>query len=111
MEHKKKMFQEFIRVQIHDYRSGRAYTQEQMAELLHVAPRSYFDQEHGKYGFSAVTVIYVDGQSIPDTIRSYAELQRLPLCGIWNSSGCRESQPPAGSDKRALSGNRKTLPC
>ena len=58
MEHKKKMFQEFIRVQIHDYRSGRAYTQEQMAELLHVAPRSYFDQEHGKYGFSAVTVIF-----------------------------------------------------
>lgn len=29
-----------------------------MAELLHVAPRSYFDQEHGKYGFSAVTVIF-----------------------------------------------------
>ena len=58
MEHKKKMFQEFIRVQIHDYRSGRAYTQEQMAELLHVATRSYFDQEHGKYGFSAVTVIF-----------------------------------------------------
>jgi len=58
MEHKKKMFQEFIRVQIHDYRNVRAYTQEQMAELLHVAPRSYFDQEHGKYGFSAVTVIF-----------------------------------------------------
>ena len=58
MGHKKKMFQEFIRVQIHDYRSGRAYTQEQMAELLHVAPRSYFGQEHGKYGFSAVTVIF-----------------------------------------------------
>ena len=29
-----------------------------MAELLHISPRSYFDLEHGKYGLSALTLIF-----------------------------------------------------
>ena len=29
-----------------------------MAELLQVAARSYADQEHGKYGFSLLSVLY-----------------------------------------------------
>jgi hypothetical protein len=29
-----------------------------MAEALRISPRSYIDQEHGKYGFSAMTLVY-----------------------------------------------------
>ena len=40
------------------YRTDNHYTQEQMAELLHISPRSYFDIEHGKYCCSAITLIF-----------------------------------------------------
>lgn len=53
-----KIFHDFLRNQIHSYRSRHSYTQEQMAELLHISARSYFDQEHGKYGFSSSTFAY-----------------------------------------------------
>ncbi len=43
---------------MHDYRTDHELTQEDMAALLHVAPRSYVDQEHGKYGFSAATLVF-----------------------------------------------------
>lgn len=42
---------EFIRI-VH------AFSQEHMAEALRISPRSYIDQEHGKYGFSAMTLVY-----------------------------------------------------
>ena len=59
MEHKKKMFQEFIRVQIHDYRSGRAYTQEQMAELLGVSTGFYGMMERGEKAPSIEKLIII----------------------------------------------------
>lgn len=53
-----KHFHEFLRIQICSYRSRHAFTQERMAEILHVSTRSYFDQEHGKYGFSSPTFAF-----------------------------------------------------
>ena len=47
-----------LRDAMQDYRTVHELTQEDMAELLHVAPRSYVDQEHGKYGFSAATLVF-----------------------------------------------------
>lgn len=29
-----------------------------MAELLHISPRAYIDQEHGVYGFSALSFAF-----------------------------------------------------
>lgn len=39
---------------ITEYRHNHQLSQEQMAEILHVSTRSFADQEHGKYGFSAL---------------------------------------------------------
>ena len=54
----KKLLMSYLRNQIHVFRDQEGYSQEKMAEKLHIAPRSYFDQEHGKYGFSALSLIY-----------------------------------------------------
>ena len=59
MNENKLVFQDFLRSQIHSYRSVHAFSQEHMAEALRIiSPRSYIDQEHGKYGFSAMTLVY-----------------------------------------------------
>lgn len=58
MDENKFVFQNFLRNQIHSYRNFHVYSQEHMAEALHISPRSYIDQEHGKFGFSAMTLIY-----------------------------------------------------
>lgn len=57
MSNRKHLFQEFLRKQIFRFRSKNSLSQERMSELLHVSPRSYFDQEHGKYGFSSLSLI------------------------------------------------------
>lgn len=57
MDENKFVFQNFLRNQIHSYRNLHAFSQEQMAEALHISPRSYIDQEHGKFGFSAMTLM------------------------------------------------------
>ena len=51
MNENKLVFQDFLRSRIHSYRSVHAFSQEHMAEALRISPRSYIDQEHGKYGF------------------------------------------------------------
>lgn len=58
MNENKLVFQDFLRSQIHSYRSVHAFSQEHMAEALRISPRSYIDQEHGRYGFSAMTLVY-----------------------------------------------------
>lgn len=57
-QNSKQLLTAYLREQIHVYRNKEGYTQEKMAEKLHIAPRSYFDQEHGKYGFSALSLTY-----------------------------------------------------
>lgn len=54
----KQLLMNYLRKEIHAFRDQEGYSQEMMAEKLHIAPRSYFDQEHGKYGFSALSLIY-----------------------------------------------------
>ena len=54
----KQLLMNYLRKEIHAFRDQEGDSQEMMAEKLHIAPRSYFDQEHGKYGFSALSLIY-----------------------------------------------------
>lgn len=58
MDDHKYLLQDFLRNQILDYRHQNHLTQEGMAEALHVSPRSYLDQEHGRYGFSAMSLVF-----------------------------------------------------
>ncbi len=58
MRQYKILLQKFLRNSIYNFRIQNRYTQEKMAELLGISPRSYIDQEHGKYGFSALSVIF-----------------------------------------------------
>lgn len=54
----KTTLQRFLQTTISDFRTRHRLSQERMAELLHVAPRSYIDQEHGKYSFSALSLVF-----------------------------------------------------
>ena len=58
MKDNKYLYREFLRKKIYHFRISHSYTQEKMAELIHVEPRSYLEQEHGKYGFSAYTLLF-----------------------------------------------------
>lgn len=58
MDENKHLFQNYLRNQIHSYRKAHAFSLERMAEALHISPRSYIDQEHGKYGFSTMTFVH-----------------------------------------------------
>lgn len=57
MSKHKKELNDFLREKMRSYRMEHAYSQEHMAEMIRIAPRSYFDQEHGKYGFSALSLV------------------------------------------------------
>lgn len=48
----------FLSKRVYDYRMELQYSQEHMAEILHITPRSYIDLEHGKYNFSTLTFIF-----------------------------------------------------
>lgn len=54
----KSLFQSFLKETICRYRCKNSYSQEYMAELLHITPRAYIDQEHGIYGFSALSFAF-----------------------------------------------------
>ena len=58
MNENKLVFQDFLRSRIHSYRSVHAVSQEHMEETRACYPSAYIDQEHGKYGFSAMTLVY-----------------------------------------------------
>ncbi|ANU45177.1 hypothetical protein ADH76_00010 [Enterocloster clostridioformis] len=78
MNEKKLILQGYLRNQIRLYRNTHAFSQENMAEFLHVSPRSYIDQEHGKYGFSALTLIYyVFLLTDEETLIFFRELKNL----------------------------------
>ena len=54
----KTLLQRYLKIRLRSYRFTRELTQEQMAELLHISPRAYYDLEIGKYGFSALTLVF-----------------------------------------------------
>ena len=58
MRQYKELLQKFLRNSIYAYRMKKEYSQERMAEILHVSTRSYIEQEHGRYGFSALSLIF-----------------------------------------------------
>lgn len=58
MRQYKFLLQSLLRDSIYAFRKKRRYSQERMAELLHISARSYIDQEHGKYSFSALSVLF-----------------------------------------------------
>ena len=58
MRQYKPFLQDFLRKSIYNFRIQHQFTQEKMAELLGVSSRSYIEQEHGKYGFSALSLIF-----------------------------------------------------
>lgn len=57
MKKYKMLVRDFIRGSIRDFRLRHHYSQEHMAELLHISTRCYIDQEHGKYGLSALPLL------------------------------------------------------
>lgn len=58
MSNAKQLLQNFLRNRVRRYRLIKGISQERMAEVLHVSPRSYLDQENGRYGFSALSLVY-----------------------------------------------------
>lgn len=78
MNDNKLVFQNYLRNNIHSYRKNHAISQEHMAETLCISPRSYIDQEHGKYGFSAMTLVYYIFLLTDDEILAFfGNLKRL----------------------------------
>ena len=58
MRRYKEVLQKYLRESICGYREKKGYSQEKMAEKLHESTRSYIEQEHGRYGFSAWTLLF-----------------------------------------------------
>lgn len=52
------LLKKFLSERVYEKRMQLQYTQEHMAEALHISPRSYIDLEHGKYSFSILTFIF-----------------------------------------------------
>lgn len=51
------LLKNFLTKRVYGYRVEHHYSQEHVAEILLISPRSYIDLKHGKYCFSAPTLI------------------------------------------------------
>lgn len=73
----KHLMQDFLSDRIRRFRVEQHLTQEKMAELLRVSPRSYADLEHGKYACSGLTVlmflVQLDGERLLRLVRDFRE--------------------------------------
>lgn len=58
MKSYKTLAKEFLSKYAKDFRMRQNLTQEKMAEQLRITSRAYVDLEHGKYCFSAVTLLF-----------------------------------------------------
>lgn len=89
MSRYKKELNDYIRQKMHSYRIDHAYSQERMAEIIHIAPRSYFDQEHGKYGFSALSfVMFLFSFPEEEMLEILGELRSI-IAGLENEESAR----------------------
>ena len=52
------LLNDYLRESIRAYRKAKGFSQESMAAILEISPRSYNDQERGKYGFSAISLVF-----------------------------------------------------
>ncbi|MGI6013333.1 MAG: helix-turn-helix transcriptional regulator [Oscillospiraceae bacterium] len=55
----KSIFKEFTKDHLKAFRTGKHLSQEQLAELLHISPRSYTNLEQGKFFFSSYSLIFL----------------------------------------------------
>ncbi|HIX72472.1 MAG: helix-turn-helix transcriptional regulator [Clostridiales bacterium] len=56
MKNSDKNLNHLISKKLYEYRMENSYSQELMAEKLNISPRSYWEQEKGKSGFSGKTI-------------------------------------------------------
>ena len=54
----KEALQQLLKNRLLNFRAEHGYSQEKIAELLHISPRALFALESGKYGFSALTLMF-----------------------------------------------------
>lgn len=98
-------FHEFLRTRIVYFRGLNRLSGEKLAEYLHVSPRSYYAQEHGKQGFSAPTLAFylfylseTERTVFFDDLREFMEGMDIPMPLL-------EPGPPRGKrqgkDKKA----------
>lgn len=52
------LLNDYLRESIRSYRKAHRFSQKSMAAILEISPRSYNDQERGKYGFSAISLVF-----------------------------------------------------
>ena len=59
MKQHKMLVREFLAGYTEAFRKAQGLTQDKMAEALHITSRAYRDLEHGKYCFSAITLLFL----------------------------------------------------
>ena len=64
---------------IYEYRIQNSYSQELMAEKLNISPRSYWEQEKGKSGFSGKTICRLLCLLSPEEIDSLVHCLRTEV--------------------------------
>lgn len=69
----------FISKKLYEYRTQNSYSQERMAEKLNISPRSYWEQEKGKSGFSGKTVCRLLCILPPDEVDSFIHSLRTEV--------------------------------
>ena len=76
-----------FRVGLLEYRKSYGNTQEEMAEKLHISPRSYMDLEHGKYCVSSVTLMFFMAQlpkeRVVELVNTFAHQAREADENVW----------------------------
>ena len=67
---------------LYEYRMENSYSQERMAEKLNISPRSYWEQEKGKSGFSGRTICRLLCILPPEEVSSLIHSLRTE---VWKS--------------------------
>lgn len=79
MKKSDKNLNHFISKTLYEYRIQNSYSQERMAEKLNISPRSYWEQEKGKSGFSGKTVCRLLCILPPDEVSSFIQSLRTEV--------------------------------
>ncbi len=71
----KVLLQKYVNKSITKYRKENRLSQQEVSSMLRISPRSYIDQEHGKYGYSALSLMFylsvLQDEQIVDFVRSF----------------------------------------
>lgn len=73
----KTLLQKYTNNSITKYRKENRLSQEEASNMLRISPRSYSDQEHGKYGYSALSLMFylsvLKDEEIVDFVRTFMQ--------------------------------------